>query len=84
MFSAGEVVAQGHQTPFAAHLFEAAQQEVPITGAAFERAERMFRKRPAATHQRIGLRHARAVPVDHVFMHPAIDVAPMSFGRQTL
>ena len=39
---AGEVVAERHQAPFAAHLVEAAQQEVAVSGAAFERAEGML------------------------------------------
>ncbi|KRR23258.1 hypothetical protein CQ13_27605 [Bradyrhizobium retamae] len=35
----GEVVAERHQAPFAAHLIEAANEEVAVSGAALDRAE---------------------------------------------
>src|ERR1700753_3893127 len=48
---AGEIVAERHQAPFATNLFEAADQEVLIAGAAFERPERMLDDGGAPSHQ---------------------------------
>src|SRR6516225_5368176 len=42
---AGEIVAERHQAPFAANLVEAANEEVPIAGAAFDGAEGVLDKR---------------------------------------
>ena len=81
---AGEVVAERHQAPFAAHLVEAAQQEVAVSGAAFERAEGMLHQGCPAAHDGVRLRHPRAVPLDHILMHPAIHVASPRLGGETV
>src|ERR1035438_7098656 len=46
---AGEVVAERHQAPFAAYLVEAADEEVLIAGAAFERPEGMLDREVAGS-----------------------------------
>src|SRR4051812_29386355 len=72
---AGEVVAQCHQAPFAAHLFESADEEVAVTSPAFEGAEGVFGKFGPATHPAVGVLHPRAMPFQHCFMLPALDGA---------
>jgi hypothetical protein len=57
----GEVVAERHQAPFATNLVEAADQEVAVVGAAFERAEGMLDNPRSAAHQVGSALHARAV-----------------------
>src|SRR5262249_42273638 len=79
---AGEVVAQRHQAPFAANLVEAADQEVPVTSPAFERAEGMLGEFGAAAHLCRGVLHAGAMPFEHVFVFPAIDGARRRLGRE--
>jgi hypothetical protein len=80
-----EVVAQCHQAPFAADLVEAAHEEVPISGAAFECAEGMLSEGGPASHDGAGfcLRHARAMAIDHVLMLPAIHLPPRSLVSET-
>src|SRR6266404_1843692 len=79
MEQAGKVVAERHQAPFAADLVEPADQEVAIAGPAFERAERMLCQRLAPSHHALAASlHARPVPLDHVFMHPALDLTPVA------
>src|SRR5947209_5603158 len=82
---AGEVVAQRHQAPLAAHLVESAQQEVAIAGAAFECAEGMLGKGGPAPHHGAGfcLRHPHAMAVDHVLMLPAMHLPPPSLVGET-
>src|SRR5215210_5003722 len=58
---AGEVVTEPHQVPFAAHLVEAAQEEVPVSGAAFDRAEGVLDDRRSPTHQFASALHPCAV-----------------------
>src|SRR5204862_7914176 len=79
---AGEVVAERHQAPLAAHLVKAAHQEVAVTGPAFERAERMLDQAGTLAHPCPGLLHPRAMTLDHRFMLPAIDRAPWLLVRQ--
>src|SRR5262245_66646017 len=76
---AGEVVAQCHQAPFAAHLVEAAHEEVAIASAALEGAEGMFDQPGAAAHDAAGAFHALAMALDDLFMLPAVD-APSGGG----
>src|SRR5439155_4731086 len=71
----GEIVAERHQAPFAAHLVEAADQEVAIAGAAFERTEGMFDQAGALAHQCAGILHPFLVTIDHRFVLPAVDRA---------
>ncbi|MDB5392732.1 MAG: hypothetical protein JWM91_238 [Rhodospirillales bacterium] len=52
-----------------------------VGGGAFEGAEGMLGQRAAPTHQPIGIGRARLVTIDHVLVHPAIDVAPMGLWR---
>src|SRR5215472_17119697 len=74
-----EVVAERHQAPFAADLGEAAHQEVTVAGAACESAERVFGQRLAAAHHVFASDvHARAVPLDHVLVHPTLDLAMLA------
>ncbi|MEA2948773.1 MAG: hypothetical protein QOI40_4103, partial [Alphaproteobacteria bacterium] len=77
---AGEVVAQRHQAPLAAHLVEAAHEEVAIAGTAFERAEGMLSEGGPAPHYSAGFgpRHPRAMAVDYGLMLPAMDLASSS------
>src|SRR5215510_11051364 len=77
---AGEVVAQCHQAPFAAHLVEAAHEEVAIASAALEGAEGMFDQPGAAAHDAAGAFHALAMALDDLFMLPAVDGACWHFG----
>ena len=77
---AGEVVAQRHQAPFAAHLVEAADEEVAVAGAAFERTEGVIGEFGAAVHPSLGVLHPGAKPLDHVFMLPAADGARRRLG----
>src|SRR5207249_3373201 len=72
---ASEIVAERHQAPFAADLVEAADQEVAIAGAAFERAEWMFDQAGALAHQCAGILHPFLVTIDHRFVLPAVDRA---------
>ena len=69
----GEIVAERHQAPFAAHLVEAADQEVAIAGAAFERAEGMFDDGRTTAHQLACALHPRAVAFENIFVLPATD-----------
>ena len=72
---AGKVVAERHQAPFAAHLVEAANEEVAIAGAAFERAEGMFDDGGTTAHQVACAFHPRAVTFENIFVLPATDGA---------
>src|SRR5206468_4906730 len=72
---AGEVVAERHQAPFAAHLVEAADEEVAVAGAAFEGTEGVFGEFGPAAHSAVGVLHPRAMPFQHGFMLPALDGA---------
>src|ERR1035438_2512373 len=74
---AGEVVAERHQAPFAAYLVEAADEEVLIAGAAFERPEGMLDDGGAATHQLacVFACHPGAMTVQNRFVLPAKDAA---------
>src|SRR5260221_10897199 len=62
---AGEVVAERHQAPFAAHLVEAANEEVTIAGAAFERAEGMLDDGGTTAHQVACALHPRAMTFEN-------------------
>jgi hypothetical protein len=57
---------------------EATQQEVPVSGSAFEGAEGMLGEGGPAPHHDscVRLCHPRAMPIDHVLMLPAMDFAP--------
>ena len=72
---AGEVVAERHQAPFAAHLVEAADEEVAVTSPAFEGAEGVFGEFGPAAHPSVGVLHPRAMSFQHRFMLPAVDGA---------
>src|ERR1700761_4302185 len=81
---AGEIVAERHQAPFATNLFEAADQEVLIAGAAFERPERMLDDGGASAHQfgRTFARHPLAVAVENLFVLPTADAAVFYLRRK--
>src|ERR1700730_16071231 len=72
---AGEVVAKRHQAPFAANLVEAAKEEVPIAGAAFDCAERMLDKPGATAHQLACALHPGAMTFENILVLPASDGA---------
>src|SRR5690348_3494070 len=55
-----------------------------ISGTAFERAKRMLDDGTAATHQLLRPSYPRTMPLDHIMMNPAIDVATLGFRRQAL
>src|ERR1700686_4477497 len=82
---AGEVVAERHQAPFAANLVEAADEEVLIAGAAFERPEGGLDDGGAAPHQfaRAFACHPLAMTVENIFVLPAADAAAVCLGRKT-
>ena len=81
---AGEVVAERHQTPFATHLVEAADEEVLIAGAAFERPEGVLDDGGAATHQFAAFAcHPLAMPVENIFVFPAKDAAVFCLRSET-
>ena len=69
----GEVVAQCHQAPFAAHLVETADEEVAVAGPAFEGTEGVFGEFGSAAHLGVGVLHPCAMPIQHRFMFPAVD-----------
>src|SRR5258707_15405356 len=71
--NACEVVTERHQAQFAANLVEAAHQEVPVTGAAFESAEGMLHDGGAAAHQFVGAMHPCAMTFENIFVLPAGD-----------
>src|SRR6266478_6761967 len=76
-------ITQRHQAPFAAHLVEPAHQEVAVSGAAFERAKRVFGQRLAAAHHVLaGDPHAGPVSLDHVLIRPAFDLAPLALASK--
>src|ERR1700730_15819948 len=77
-----KVVTECHQTPLAAHLVEASDQEVAVAGSAFQRAEGMFDQAGALTHPRAGMLHPHPMTVDDVFMFPAIHGARVSCGAE--
>jgi hypothetical protein len=81
---AGEVVTERHQTPFAANLVEAANEEVAITGAAFERAEGMLDDGGTPAHQFAGTLHPRAMTFENILVLPAADGSPGCLGAETL
>ena len=72
---AGEVVAERHQTPFATHLVEAADEEVLIAGAAFERPEGVLDDGGATAHQFACALHPRTMTFENIFVLPARDDA---------
>src|SRR5664280_2513080 len=81
--NAGEIVAERHQAPFAADLVEAADQEVPVAGAAFERAEGMLDNSGTTAHQIACTLHSGAMTFENIFVLPAADVSSGSFRAQT-
>src|SRR4029077_10528487 len=70
---AGEVVTERHQTPFAADLVEAANQEVAIAGATFERAEGMLDDGGTTAHQVACAFHPPAMTFENILVLPATD-----------
>jgi hypothetical protein len=66
-----KVEAERHQAPFAANLFEAANEEVAIAGAAFERAEGMFDDGGTTAHQVACAFHPRAMTFEKLRIGPA-------------
>ena len=80
---AGEIVTERHQAPFAAHLVEAAEEEVPVSGAAFDRAEGMLDDRRSTTHQFTSALHPCAVTFEDIFMLPAVDDPLICIWRET-
>src|SRR5690349_15796735 len=69
----GEVVAERHQAPFAADLVEAANEEVAIAGAAFERAEGMLDDGGTTAHQVACAFDPRAMTFENILVLPATD-----------
>src|ERR1700728_2111443 len=82
---AGEVVAERHQAPFATDLIEAADEEVLIAGAAFERPEGVLDDGGAAAHQFACpfACHPLAMTVENIFVFPAKDAAVFCLRRET-
>src|SRR4051812_46356439 len=75
-----KIVAQGHEVPLAAHLGEAAHEEVAIAGATFERAEGVLGQTCAPAHHVGGILHSHAVPLKYVLVHPAMDGSRAGLG----
>jgi hypothetical protein len=54
---------------------------VAVSGAAFERAERVFGQRLAAAHHVLASdAHAGPMALDHVLIRPAFDLAPLALA----
>ena len=70
---AGEVVAERHQAPFAANLVEAANQEMAVSGAAFEGPKGMLDNAGTAAHQLARALHPRAMTFENIFVFPTSD-----------
>src|SRR3984893_3309801 len=82
---AGEVVAERHQAPFASNLVEAADEEVLIAGAAFERPEGELDDGGAPAHQFTCAFacHPVAMTVENIFVPPAADAPAFCLRRKT-
>src|SRR5216684_4907601 len=70
---AGEVVAERHQAPFAANLVEATNQEVAVSGTAFNGAEGVLHNPGTTSHQFACALHPRAMTFENIFVLPATD-----------
>src|SRR5258705_12662369 len=70
---AGEVVAERHQAPFTANLVEAANQEVAVSGAAFEGTKGMLDDPGTTAHQFARALHPRSMTFENIFVLPASD-----------
>src|ERR1700755_2495522 len=81
---AREVVAERHQAPLAAHLVEAANKEVPISGSTFEGAEGMLCQSGTGEHHggSLFLRHPCAKTLDPALIPPPIYLPPPRFGGE--
>jgi hypothetical protein len=52
---------------------------VAVSGTAFEGAKRVFGQGSAASHHVFASgQHARPMPIDHVLVFPALDLAPLA------
>ena len=70
---AGEVVAERHQAPFAANLVEATNQEVAVSGPAFDGAEGVLDEPGTTAHQFACASHPCSMTFENIFVLPAPD-----------